>query len=317
MAHLTKISDLSSNVYTQLNSKQPTLTPLTNLVGMGNNITTLDYNKITSNKPTKFQSDWDSTPFGSPIRPRFAPASWARQVGGQAFCMAILSYLTRMAGLAGGLQGPQRAALRLGGRPPRGEPPRAPPSLLGWAGSCADLTGWTGLTDLTGLTGLAGWTGLAGLTGEAGVTKERSDERAAPRRGVKPRPSGDQAAVKTGVGRATGPVVEGRSKTRSTRVGGQALRWSKGRPGSSHCEVKQRSKTNTPSERGQTAVEPRPNRRPNRGQTAAKPWSNRGQTAAEPGSNRGPTRGRAGGGGAAGARGGQGPGGREGPARLA
>ena len=61
-----KISDLSSNVYTELNSKQPTLTALTNLVGMGNNISEINYNNITLNKPTNFQSDWNSTIINKP-----------------------------------------------------------------------------------------------------------------------------------------------------------------------------------------------------------------------------------------------------------
>jgi len=62
----SQITDLSSNVYTELNSKQPTLTPLTNLVGMGNNISEINYNNITLNKPTNFQSDWNSTIINKP-----------------------------------------------------------------------------------------------------------------------------------------------------------------------------------------------------------------------------------------------------------
>jgi hypothetical protein len=62
----SKITDLSSNVYTQLNSKQPTLTPLTGLLGIGSNISEINYNNITSNKPTNFQSDWNSTIINKP-----------------------------------------------------------------------------------------------------------------------------------------------------------------------------------------------------------------------------------------------------------
>ena len=50
----SKITDLSSNVYTQLNSKQPTLTALTGLLGIGSNISNINYNNIKLNKPTNF-----------------------------------------------------------------------------------------------------------------------------------------------------------------------------------------------------------------------------------------------------------------------
>jgi hypothetical protein len=45
------LTDLSSNVYTQLNDKQPNLTASTNLSGIGSNITAIDNNKISINKP--------------------------------------------------------------------------------------------------------------------------------------------------------------------------------------------------------------------------------------------------------------------------
>ena len=51
---------------TGLATKQDTLTPLTNLLGIGSGITALDYNKITLNKPTNFQADWNSTVINKP-----------------------------------------------------------------------------------------------------------------------------------------------------------------------------------------------------------------------------------------------------------
>ncbi len=47
----TRIVDLSSNTYTQLNSKQQNLTASTNLSGIGSNITDINNNNITTNKP--------------------------------------------------------------------------------------------------------------------------------------------------------------------------------------------------------------------------------------------------------------------------
>ncbi len=47
----TRIADLSSNVYTQLNNKQQNLTASTNLLGIGSNMTDINYNNITLNKP--------------------------------------------------------------------------------------------------------------------------------------------------------------------------------------------------------------------------------------------------------------------------
>ena len=61
----SKITDLSSNVYTQLSNKQPTLTASTNLLGNGSSITSINYTNI-SNKPTNFQSDWNSTIINKP-----------------------------------------------------------------------------------------------------------------------------------------------------------------------------------------------------------------------------------------------------------
>ncbi len=54
----SKITDLSSNVYNQLSTKQATLTAA-NLLGNGSGITSINYINI-SNKPTNFQSDWNS-----------------------------------------------------------------------------------------------------------------------------------------------------------------------------------------------------------------------------------------------------------------
>jgi hypothetical protein len=49
-----------------LATKQNNLTALTNLLGMGSAITDIDYNKITLNKPTNFQADWNSTVINIP-----------------------------------------------------------------------------------------------------------------------------------------------------------------------------------------------------------------------------------------------------------
>ncbi len=58
----------SNNTYlsNQLYLKQPTLTSATNLLGVGSAITDIDYNKITLNKPTNFQADWNSTIINKP-----------------------------------------------------------------------------------------------------------------------------------------------------------------------------------------------------------------------------------------------------------
>ncbi len=45
----TRIADISSNLYTQLNNKQPYLTASTNLSGIGSSITAIDDNNITLN----------------------------------------------------------------------------------------------------------------------------------------------------------------------------------------------------------------------------------------------------------------------------
>jgi hypothetical protein len=49
-----------------LATKQNNLTALTYLLGMGSAITDIDYNKITLNKPTNFQADWNSTVINIP-----------------------------------------------------------------------------------------------------------------------------------------------------------------------------------------------------------------------------------------------------------
>jgi hypothetical protein len=49
-----------------VNLKQDLLTASTVLLGIGSNLSALDYNKITLNKPTNFQSDWNSTIINKP-----------------------------------------------------------------------------------------------------------------------------------------------------------------------------------------------------------------------------------------------------------
>ena len=56
----------TSALTTGLGLKQDTLTPLTNIIGIGSAITALDYNKITLNKPTNFQADWNTTVINKP-----------------------------------------------------------------------------------------------------------------------------------------------------------------------------------------------------------------------------------------------------------
>jgi hypothetical protein len=51
---------------TLLNAKQATLTAATTLYGTGGNITGINYNNITLNKPTNFQSDWNTTIINKP-----------------------------------------------------------------------------------------------------------------------------------------------------------------------------------------------------------------------------------------------------------
>ena len=55
----------SNNLQTNINTKQPTLTSSTSLLGDGANITNISYGNISS-KPTNFQSDWNSTIINKP-----------------------------------------------------------------------------------------------------------------------------------------------------------------------------------------------------------------------------------------------------------
>ena len=58
----------TSNVLRGLiNTKQDTLTAETNILGIGSSISALDYAKITLNKPTNFQADWNTTISNKPI----------------------------------------------------------------------------------------------------------------------------------------------------------------------------------------------------------------------------------------------------------
>ena len=58
----------SSNTYyiNQIDLKQNLLNASTVLLGIGSNITELDYSKITINKPTNFQADWNTTIINKP-----------------------------------------------------------------------------------------------------------------------------------------------------------------------------------------------------------------------------------------------------------
>jgi hypothetical protein len=49
-----------------LSTKQNLLDVSTNLLGIGTSISALNYNNITLNKPTNFQSDWTSTIINKP-----------------------------------------------------------------------------------------------------------------------------------------------------------------------------------------------------------------------------------------------------------
>jgi len=51
---------------TLLNAKQDTLTASTVLLGNGGSITAINWNNITTNKPTNFQSDWNTTVINKP-----------------------------------------------------------------------------------------------------------------------------------------------------------------------------------------------------------------------------------------------------------
>ena len=57
---LTQYDKITDRV-TALSTKQDTLIGATNLLGIGSQISALDYNKITLNKPTNFQADWTMT----------------------------------------------------------------------------------------------------------------------------------------------------------------------------------------------------------------------------------------------------------------
>jgi hypothetical protein len=63
---------LYENFYTKtaadtlLNTKQATLTAATTLFGNGGSITAINWNNITTNKPTNFQADWSSTVINKP-----------------------------------------------------------------------------------------------------------------------------------------------------------------------------------------------------------------------------------------------------------
>jgi hypothetical protein len=67
----------SNYVISNVNLKQNVLTAATNLLGVGSGITSLDYNKITLNKPTNFQSDWNSTIIN---KPSYFPSDWGSTV---------------------------------------------------------------------------------------------------------------------------------------------------------------------------------------------------------------------------------------------
>ena len=53
-------SNVSNILIANINTKQPTLTPATSLLGNGSAITNISYGNITG-KPTYFQTDWNST----------------------------------------------------------------------------------------------------------------------------------------------------------------------------------------------------------------------------------------------------------------
>jgi hypothetical protein len=61
------VSNISNLLINNIDTKQPILTAATNLLGVGTAITAIDYNKITINKPTNFQSDWNSTVVNIPL----------------------------------------------------------------------------------------------------------------------------------------------------------------------------------------------------------------------------------------------------------
>jgi hypothetical protein len=53
---------IASNILkANIDTKQDTLTAATTLLGVGTSITAIDYTKVSINKPTNFQADWNST----------------------------------------------------------------------------------------------------------------------------------------------------------------------------------------------------------------------------------------------------------------
>ena len=60
------VSNVSNVLRTAINTKQDTLTAGTNLLGVGTSITAIDYNKVSVNKPTNFQADWNSSIINKP-----------------------------------------------------------------------------------------------------------------------------------------------------------------------------------------------------------------------------------------------------------
>ena len=60
------LSNTSNILNTKIDTKQDLLTNSTNLLGVGSAITALDYLKITLNKPTNFQTDWNTTVINKP-----------------------------------------------------------------------------------------------------------------------------------------------------------------------------------------------------------------------------------------------------------
>jgi hypothetical protein len=60
------LSNVSNLLINNINTKQPTLTAATNLLGVGSAITAIDWTKITLNKPTDFQANWNTTIINKP-----------------------------------------------------------------------------------------------------------------------------------------------------------------------------------------------------------------------------------------------------------
>ncbi len=59
----TSYTHVNSN---DLSTKQDLLNASTNLLGVRTNISALNYTNISANKPTNFQSDWNSTIINKP-----------------------------------------------------------------------------------------------------------------------------------------------------------------------------------------------------------------------------------------------------------